>query len=306
MIKDCIVKMTLLSNTNSPKEEQWIYISDLMAGLMIIFLFVSVLLMFDLRQKVNNYEQVKIDICQKLNERFPESKFLEENGEGWKVIPCTDGVNIKFETPLNEKGFFESGSSKLNPDFRKLLSSFNRDLLKFLIDHKTSIHELRIEGHADSQGFDNAYGIIEYCLDRMELPDKLFNGIENKAQYNTQLVKKYIKNAKLSDNELKCLRGMNATSDKRIPKEQNDQLNYIKNTRLSLDRSRSVLRHLMRTELLDMDYDSWKDITITTHGFSSSKLAGSDTESRRVEFRIILNEEKVVEKTAKKFGRYKQ
>lgn len=310
--------MTFLSNITSPREEQWIYISDLMAGLMIIFLFMSILLISDLKQKVENSKKVEIDICkelEELKEKLSNNNLKTDNQENWGVTICkdNDGVNIRFDQKLAKKEYFALGQSKLKPEFKQWLDRFNEDLLSLLIKHKASVDELRIEGHADRNPFNNS--IIEYCSDNLLFLTKWINQneIHNKFEYQTKIFNdpskfskveiEYIKNTKLSNKELACLNNTKLTIDRKLPESIEMQLNYLKNTHLSVERSRSVLRNLFKTE--NPTYDKWKDLNITAHGFSTSKIVGTDSKSRRVEFRIILKEQKQVVEAAKNFGQQK-
>ena len=296
---------------NTSREEQWIYISDLMAGLMVIFLFLSLLLLSNFNQKANKYDRITTEICEELKKTF------SENYEEWGMDICKgEGIGITFK---RGKSYFKLGKSDLSPVFRNILNKFKPDLLQLLVNYKSSIIELRIEGYADNHGFKNS--IIEYCSESLlflndpnvkigekKLNKKIFaeiNKDKNKFQPKERL---FLMNNELKSNVKDCLKRVALDENGELPKEIARKLNYLKNTSLSLDRSQSVLRHIMAEEYSHNEtesppYNSWKDIIITAHGFSSSKLADSDSESRRVEFRIVTKEEKEVIEAAKQLGR---
>ena len=286
---------------------------------MIIFLFVSILLHSDLRQKIDKSDKVKKDICQSLDKRF------QENKERWGIKICKNGVNIRFESEVHDISYFSLGKSDLHEKFRIILRDFIPALLEFMIDHRKSIDELRIEGYADSHGFSNS--IIEYCSNRfLFLSEWRKNHDEQK--FNEDLLKKlgkiyynfakmklgvtkltpnerlYLSSPTIPSEEIDCLVRSELGVRKTLSKGKSQQLNYLKNTHLSLERSRSVLRYLMRTPSPPAPpYDEWKDLRITAHGFSSSKLAESDAKSRRVEFRILAIEEKQVAEATQRLGK---
>lgn len=153
--------MTVLPDNSQYKDEQWIYISDMMAGLMIIFLFVSIQLLENINTKIGDYERSRSTICKELENLKSEleSEF-DTDAEQWEMEVCDDRVNIKFEEKSDvqiNKSYvlFDSGKQSLTPKFREILNSFLPRLLRMMIKHKQSIDGLRIDGHADSRGYDN-------------------------------------------------------------------------------------------------------------------------------------------------------
>lgn len=138
---------------NKPKEEFWISLSDLMTGLMIIFLFISIAFMRKVKEEqvqVNNivesFKETKIALYQELKKEF-ETDFRSTN---WNA-EIDEDLSIRF---LNEEVLFGYDESTLKEDFKELLNNFWPRYLKILLKDKyqKKILEVRIEGHTDSKG----------------------------------------------------------------------------------------------------------------------------------------------------------
>lgn len=138
--------MTNFYENNSQGEEQWIYISDIMAGLMIIFLFVSIQLLEELSNKVSIFNIKEVDICEAL-----KAEFDDELGKGIKI--CDNGVNIKIDATANKDIVFKSGVCELTHQQKIFFDKFFPKLKNVLATHFDSISEVRIEGHTDTDGF---------------------------------------------------------------------------------------------------------------------------------------------------------
>lgn len=130
------------------ESEHWIGVSDMMSGLMMVFLFLSVALMrsaLDERDRIKSiaeaYDGTQSAIYQSLAEEFGSD--LEKWGA--KINKATLAVEF-FEID----SLFAFGSSELKPEFEKLLDDFFPRYMKTLEPYKDSISEIRIEGHASS------------------------------------------------------------------------------------------------------------------------------------------------------------
>ena len=132
--------MTLLNRAGSSSEEQWISVSDMMAGLMMVFLFVSIFYIENINKRYGAYEDKKEKICSELENEF------QKNETEWGMSICKDGVLIKFDRKLN----FELGSTEISSKFKSTLDSFFPRLMTVIMKFEDSISELRIEGHTDT------------------------------------------------------------------------------------------------------------------------------------------------------------
>jgi outer membrane protein OmpA-like peptidoglycan-associated protein len=126
--------------TASREDDTWISAADMMAGLMMIFLFIAIIYIQDISKYFDNVSGVRDEICNDLNEEF--SADLER----WDMTICEGGLLIRFQSDSN----FDRASSLLSPDFEKLLDSFIPRLFDVIWRYKESVSELRIEGHTDS------------------------------------------------------------------------------------------------------------------------------------------------------------
>lgn len=138
-----------------PKKQQnyWVSLSDIMTGLMVIFLFISISYMLQIKKEqdkiedfVKDYIQTKMDLYEELRLEF-EDDFKPEN---WNVLLDRD-LSIKF---LNERVLFDYNRADIRPEFRRILKEFFPRYLDILWKdrYKNKIAEVRIEGHTDRHG----------------------------------------------------------------------------------------------------------------------------------------------------------
>lgn len=133
------------------QENYWISLSDIMTGLMMIFLFIAVSYMYQIKQKqkerdriLEEFKNVKIALYQELKQEF-EKDFAKHK---WDAILGED-LSIRFQ---NEKVLFDYDKSDLKPEFKEILDSFFPRYFRILLKYKKHIAEVRIEGHIDSRG----------------------------------------------------------------------------------------------------------------------------------------------------------
>jgi len=134
--------------------------SDMMTGLMIIFLFISVAYMIQLQQEqkeknrmITEYVNIKNELSDELKKEF-SNDFSKEN---WDATIDSD-LSIKFN---NEYVLFDYNKSDLKDEFKKILDDFFPRYFKILLKdkYKNKILEVRIEGHTDSSG-DYIYNLM--------------------------------------------------------------------------------------------------------------------------------------------------
>ena len=133
---------------------EWISISDMMAGLMMVFLFIAVLFMSEVQeeQKVikeiaGSYQNIQQQLYKDLNQEF------KEDLKAWGAEILQDNT-IRFKSP---KVLFDTNSYKLKKFFRDVLDDFFPRYLGILTNkkYKKQIKEIRVEGHTSS-GWENA------------------------------------------------------------------------------------------------------------------------------------------------------
>ena len=113
-----------LDNNTSEKDdiEHWVSSSDLMSGLMMVFLFVSIALMrhaYEQRNQMRNiavaYENTQYAIYYSLMDEF------REDLPKWSAKINRETLSIEF-TDISI--LFEFGSAKLKPEFEEILNDF--------------------------------------------------------------------------------------------------------------------------------------------------------------------------------------
>ena len=82
--------MTDFLKTKSAEEEQWISVSDMMAGLMMIFLFIAIIYIQNISKYFSEVADVSDEICAELKQEF------EEESERWDMSICENGLLISF------------------------------------------------------------------------------------------------------------------------------------------------------------------------------------------------------------------
>ncbi len=128
--------------------EHWLAVSDLMAGLMMIFVFVSIALMRDAmieRDKIKEvavaYQQSQVDLYKALVNEF------ENDLSRWNAVINRDTLSFEFQSP---DVLFDTGKIVLKPAFRDILDDFFPRYINVLQVFRTSIDEVRLEGHTSS------------------------------------------------------------------------------------------------------------------------------------------------------------
>ncbi len=122
----------------------WLSVSDLMTGLMVIFLFISIAYISRVQQNqtvLTDYVETKNQLHQKLVKEF------EGDTLNWQMAIGKD-LSMKFKEPTV---LFATGSYELTPRFKEILDEFLPRYFNILLNDslKSNIQEIRIEGHTD-------------------------------------------------------------------------------------------------------------------------------------------------------------
>jgi flagellar motor protein MotB len=131
--------MKFLTST-AKDDDTWISTADMMAGLMMIFLFIAVIYIQNISKYFDAVSDVRDEICNDLSNEF------KNDLDQWNMTICEGGLLIRFQSDSS----FERASAKLSPSFESLLADFFPRLLNVIWKYKDSVSELRIEGHTDS------------------------------------------------------------------------------------------------------------------------------------------------------------
>lgn len=129
--------------------EHWVSVSDLMSGLMMVFLFISIALMRHAlieRDKIKEvavaYQNNQVALYEALKTEF------EPDLQRWNAEIDKETLSFEFKSP---DILFGLGSSVMRAQFKDVLSDFFPRYMKVLNRFRESINEVRIEGHTSSQ-----------------------------------------------------------------------------------------------------------------------------------------------------------
>lgn len=243
---------SLFSNKSSDDDGEWLSISDLMAGLMVIFLFIAIVFIRPLAEENLVLQKVQEDLLERnleldalRDEVLEQNRQMSEIALTWRErereiyeallvefeddLPRWDAeieeatLLIRFNAP---QVLFDSGDDAIRRDFAAILEDFFPRYVGILDVFRSSLEEVRIEGHTSSE----------------------WTGI--------------------------------------APEQA-----YIENMRLSQNRTRAVLEYVLGLKEVATQR-SWMQELLTANGLSSSRLVkdsqGKELAelSRRVEFRV--------------------
>ncbi|MCY4471777.1 MAG: OmpA family protein [Kistimonas sp.] len=138
----------LRTSTDEQEENHWLSVSDLMAGLMMVFLFMSIALMrnaFVERDKIKEiavaYQENQVSIYNALNDEFGDDL------KKWDAAIDEETLTFTFKSP---EVLFKTGEIELSQTYKTLLNDFCPRYMEALKPFYSSINEVRIEGHTSS------------------------------------------------------------------------------------------------------------------------------------------------------------
>lgn len=211
-------------------DSEWISLSDMMTGLMLVFLLIAILMISQSQSSIRAHQDVRNEIYEDLKETF------EDRYENWDITISKD-LTVRFSTDY-EDAMFARYSSNIGTEFQLVLNDFIPEYLGIVANtkYRSKISEIRIEGYTA------------------------------------------------------------------------DDDDYIYTVELSQDRARNVLAHILNNETfaqLPTEIQSELRFRMTANGLGKSKAFNSngdfvfthggfiDSKSRRVEFRIVTNDQEV-------------
>ncbi len=141
----------VISLGKKQSESDWISISDLMAGLMMIFLFIAISFMNNLQIKAKQVKEIAVAYQEIQNSLYVDLKdefmfdLLRWNAE---IIPET--LTVRFHAP---EVLFTVNSFEVTSRFKQILREFFPRYLKIMRSpkYRHNIEEIRIEGHTSSE-----------------------------------------------------------------------------------------------------------------------------------------------------------
>jgi outer membrane protein OmpA-like peptidoglycan-associated protein len=148
-------------------EDHWIPLSDLMTGLMVMFLLIAVCYMVQVEADADQIKTVAVaynDTRDALYEALRRE--FSPDLPRWHAQLLKD-LTIRFSEP---DILFAEGSSELKPAFRQILNDFFPRYVRILTSprFRSAISEVRIEGHTSSD-WTGARSADDAYLHNMEL-----------------------------------------------------------------------------------------------------------------------------------------
>lgn len=137
------------NNANKDEGEHWLTVSDLMAGLMIVFLFIAIAYMRD--TKIENKKMKEVAIAYQTNQVAIYDSLMEEFQSDlakWGAKINQETISFEFNAP---EVLFIQNEITLRPRFKEILNDFFPRYLNRLLLFRDSINEIRIEGHTSSE-----------------------------------------------------------------------------------------------------------------------------------------------------------
>ena len=130
-----------LVSGDSKTDDAWISVSDMMTGLMMIFLFIAIIYIQEVLNTYGEFEDVQAKICSELKKEFNEEQ------DTWDMRICEGGLLVKFQNNEN----FLPDSKVITDRFQIVLGEFYPRFKRILWKYIDDVDELRIEGHASSE-----------------------------------------------------------------------------------------------------------------------------------------------------------
>ncbi len=138
------------SNRTQDSNEHWLTVSDLMAGLMMVFLFIAIVFMLNTQKESNKikdvavaYQQNQVAIFEALEDEF------KNDLTKWGATIDKETLAFNFQSP---DVLFANNETKLSPTYKDILDDFFPRYINVLTPYRDSLDEIRIEGHTSSVG----------------------------------------------------------------------------------------------------------------------------------------------------------
>ncbi|RKU22695.1 cell envelope biogenesis protein OmpA [Candidatus Poribacteria bacterium] len=210
----------LFNRKNQETEEHWVSISDVMAGLMVIFLFIAISYMVNANRETERFKReteelnrLKEEVASLIDvyrnsQRAVSEEFQREFGddmETWTGSLFPETLSIRFKKP------FAQGKAEVPNSFKSVLQDFFPRYIEILTksEYIDKIAEIRIEGHTSSEWFEDV-GVDLAYYHNMELSqDRARNVLQyvleirhSDITQNKEWIKEYLTANGLSSSKL--------------------------------------------------------------------------------------------------------
>ena len=210
----------LFGTKEQETEEHWVSISDVMAGLMVIFLFIAISYMLNVRLKADEiivykneveklldaYKNLQAALYKELRAEFEGSPTKKTQFRTvWRGHLDMETLSIRFKKP------FTQGDATVPSAFKNVLRNFFPRYVAILTkpEYRDAIAEIRIEGHTSSEWHDRV-GLDKAYYNNMKLSqDRARNVLQYALEMrhtqiiqNKEWIKKYLTANGLSSSKL--------------------------------------------------------------------------------------------------------
>ncbi len=168
---------------------EWMSISDMMSGLMLIFLFIAISYMVrveaekqEMKDIALEYRDTKADLNEALFTEF------EKDFKAWDATVTTDNA-VVFSSP---EVLFAVSKSEINNKFKTILDEFFVRYLKIISSakYRDEIEEIRVEGYT-SKSWKNSTSEKERYLKNMKLSqERAYNVLSYCYNLDSDIIQK--------------------------------------------------------------------------------------------------------------------
>ena len=131
------------------EEDQWISLSDLMTGLMLIFMLIAIAYMVKVESQTAKVKQVS-ELYDEVRKEIYDD-LMREFGKDLPIwdAEITQDLSFRFKNPTI---LFDTGKDVLKPQFQEILRNFFPRYVRIITaaKYEGTIQEVRIEGHTSS------------------------------------------------------------------------------------------------------------------------------------------------------------
>jgi outer membrane protein OmpA-like peptidoglycan-associated protein len=210
----------LFNRQEQETEEHWVSISDVMAGLMVIFLFIAISYMVSANDPIEKLTALKdkvanlLDVYRNLQSALYKELHAEFEGDlpkktqfwnVWRGRLDMETLSIRFKKP------FTQGDATVPNAFKNVLRDFFPRYIAILTksEYRDEIAEIRIEGHTSSEWHDRIGLDIAYYNNMKLSQDRSRNVLQYVLEIrhpeitqNKEWIKKYLTANGLSSSKL--------------------------------------------------------------------------------------------------------
>ena len=255
----------LFGTKEQETEEHWVSISDVMAGLMVIFLFIAISYMLNVRLKADeiivykNEVEKLLDAYKNLQAALHKELYAEFEGTStkrtqfrtvWRGNLDMETLSIRFKKP------FTQGDAAVPNAFKNVLHNFFPRYIAILTkpEYRDGIAEIRIEGHTSSEWHDRI-GLDRAYYNNMKLSqDRARNVLQYVLEMrhpqitrNKEWIKKYLTANGLSSSKLifDSNRNQNKEESRRV------EFRVVTKSEKLIDEIEQLMKRFNKSEVVD-------------------------------------------------------